>query len=179
MLHWIGNLKTQKLQFVLHRVQEITQTFPGTTWNYCPSGDNPADHLTRGTDSEVLEDPFWMQGPHWLTDKSKCPQWKQTEILHSQTETTTDTDKILTVERTPQIVSTELVPQIGIHNVLKVSNYSSLSKLLRVTAYLLRFVNNVRNPATRNVDALSTQCTVCMDLWSKEILSPALEDVEN
>ena len=68
VLHWIGNQKKQKLQFVSHRVQEITQTFPGSTWNYCPSGDNPADHLTRGTDSEVLEDPLWMQGPHWLTD---------------------------------------------------------------------------------------------------------------
>ena len=99
--------------------------------------------------------------------------------LHLQTETTTDTDKTLSVERTPQIVLTEQVPQIGIHNVLKISNYSSLLKLLRVTAYLLWFDNNVRNPATRNVGALYTQCTVCMDLWSKEILGPALEIVEN
>ena len=43
---------------------------------------------------------------------------------------------------------------LGIHNVLQISNYSSLSKLLQVTAYLLRFVNNVRNPAIRNVGAL-------------------------
>ena len=76
-----------------------------------------------------------------------------------QTETTTDTDEAISAERTPQVVSTEQVPQIGIHNVLKISDYSSLLKLLRVTAYLLRFVNNVRNPATRTVGALSTQET--------------------
>ena len=159
VLHWIGNQKKQKLQFVSHHVQEITQTFPSTTWNYCLSGDSPADHLTQGTNSEVLEDPLWMQSPHLLTDKSKWPQWKQTEVLHLQTETTTDTNEAISAERTPQVMSTEQVPQIGIHNVLKISNYSSLSKLLRITAYLLRFVNNVRNLAARTVGALSTQET--------------------
>ena len=166
VLHWIGNQKKQKLQFVLHRVQEITQTFLGSTWNYCSFGDNPADHLTRGRDNEVLEDPLWMQGPHWLTDKSKWPQWKQTKVSHLQTETTTDTDEAISAERTPQVVSTEQVPQIGIHNVLKISNYSSLLKLLRVTAYLLRFVNNVRNLATHTVGALSTQETNnALSMW--------------
>ena len=60
----------------------------------------------------------------------------------------------------------EQVPQIGIHNVLKISNYSSLLKLLRVTAYFLRFVNNVRNPATCTVGALSTQETNnALSMW--------------
>ena len=31
VLHWIGNQKKQKLQFVSHRVQEISQTFLGST----------------------------------------------------------------------------------------------------------------------------------------------------
>ena len=84
-----------------------------------------------------------MQGPHWLTDKFKWPQYKQTEVLHLQSVTTTDTDEAISAERTPQVVSTEQEPQIGIHNVLKISNYSSLLKLLRVTAYLLQIVNNV------------------------------------
>ena len=48
-----------------------------------------------------------MQGPHWLTDKSKWPQRKQTEVLRLQTETTTDTDEAISTERTPQVVSTE------------------------------------------------------------------------
>ncbi|XP_065889723.1 uncharacterized protein [Dysidea avara] len=38
VLHWIGSQKKQKLQFVSHRIQEITQTFPSTVWNYCPTG---------------------------------------------------------------------------------------------------------------------------------------------
>ena len=64
----------------------------------------------------MLEDPLWMQGLHWLTDKSKWPQWKQCEVLHLQTEI--NTDEAMSTEKTPQIVSTEQVLQIGIHNVL-------------------------------------------------------------
>ena len=109
------------MQFVLHCVQEITLTFPGTTWNYCPSGNNPADLLTRGTDSEVLENALWMQGPHWLTDKSKWPQWKQTdEVLHLQTEITTNTNELMSAEGALQTVSTEKVLLTGIHNILQI-----------------------------------------------------------
>ena len=49
---------------------------------------------------------------------------------------------------------------------IRISNYSSLSRLLRVTAYLLRFINNVRKPTTRNVGALSTEETNnALSLW--------------
>ena len=157
VLHWIDSQKKPKLQFVLHCVQEITQTFPDTRWNYYPSGDNPVDLLTRGTDSKVFENSLWMQGPHWLTDKSKWLQWKQTKVLHLQTETTADTDESMSAEGAPQTSSTGKVPQTGIHNILQIFNHSSLSKLLRVTAFLLRFINNVRNSATRNTGTLSTQ----------------------
>jgi len=59
VLHWISSKKQLKQQFVSHRIQEITQTFSSKMWNYCPTGDNPADLLTRGTDSEVLHDSLW------------------------------------------------------------------------------------------------------------------------
>ena len=89
---------------------------------------------------------------------SKWLQWKQTtKVLHLQTETTADTDESMSAEGAPQTSSTGKVPQTGIHNILQIFNHSSLSKLLRVTAFLLRFINNVRNSATRNTGTLSTQ----------------------
>lgn len=72
----------------------------------------------------------------------------------------------MSAECVPQTVLTEKVPEAGIHNILQISNYSSLSKLLRVTAYVLRFINNVRNPVTRNVGVLSTQETNnALSMW--------------
>ena len=164
VLHWLHSQKKLK-QFISHRVQEITQTFPATVWNYCPTGDNPADLLTRGINYEVFTHSFWMQGPSWLTIESKWPQWKRTEVLYLQTELN-DSDEPMSAEQTSQTVSSAKVPETGIHNVMKISNYSSLLRLLRVTACLLRFIHNVRKPTTRNVDALSTEETNnALSLW--------------
>jgi len=88
VLHWIGSQKKQKLQFVSHCIQEITQTFPSTVWSYFPTGENPADLLTRGMNHDVLNDPLLKEEPTWITEKSKWPQWKQTEVLYLQIELT-------------------------------------------------------------------------------------------
>ena len=146
VLHWLYNQKKLK-QFISHRVQEITQTFPATVWNYCPTGDNPADLLTRGINYEVFTHSFWMQGPSWLTIESKWPKWSRTEILHLQIEPTH-------VEN--QSEPTEITPQpTGIHRIIKASNYSTLTKLLNITAYILRFISNIRNRTSTQTGSLS------------------------
>ena len=85
VLHWIYSEKKLK-QFVAHRIQEITQTFPNTLWNYCPTGDNPADLLTRRTTSAALSTSLWTNGPSWLSDQSGWPQWNSALTLHLQTD---------------------------------------------------------------------------------------------
>jgi len=97
VLNWIHSEKKLK-QFVAHRVQEISQAFPTLLWCYCPTGDNPADILTRGTSSTALSASFWTYGPAWLTDDSKWPQWTpsatvlhlQADLMENETFTTTD-----------------------------------------------------------------------------------------
>lgn len=74
VLHWIHSQRKLK-QFISHRIGEITQTFPSTVWRYCPTGDNPADLLTRGTNCEVFVNPLWLQGPSWLTEESNWSKW--------------------------------------------------------------------------------------------------------
>ena len=142
VLCWIHSEKKLK-QFVAHQVQEISQTFPITLWNYCSSGDNPADLLTRGTSSTALSTPLWTNGPSWLSDESKWPQWNSTLSLHLQTN---DTE----VEQPVPMDPTE--PHTGIHKIIDLSRYSTLTKLLRVTGYVLRFINNLRDSTARNTE---------------------------
>ena len=146
VLHWIHSQKKLK-QFILHRVQEINLTFPTAVWHYCPTGDNPADLLTRGTNCEVFTNPLWIQGPSWLTEESKWPKWSRTEILHLQIEATTDSGESDLTEETTQ--------STGILNVIEVSKYSTLTKLLHVTGYVLRFTTNIQNPASKQTGPLS------------------------
>ena len=47
VLHWIYK-GTNCKPFISHRVKEILEAFPTATWSFTPSGDNPADLLTRG-----------------------------------------------------------------------------------------------------------------------------------
>ena len=132
VLYWIHSEKKLK-QFVAHQVQEITQTFPITLWNYCPTGDNPADLLTRGTTSAALSTSLWTNGPSWLSHESKWPQWNSALTLHLQTDNT----------EAEQVDPTE--PSTGIHKIIDLSKYSTLTKLLRVTGYVLRFITNLRD----------------------------------
>ena len=156
VLCWIHSEKKLK-QFVAHRVQEISQTFPITPWNYCPSGDNPADLLTRGTSSTSLSTPLWTNGPSWLSDESKWPQWNSTLSLHLQTD---DTE----VEQPVPMDPTE--PHTGIHKIINLSRYSTLTKLLRVTGYVLRFINNLRDSTAKQTGTLSvTELNTAQFRW--------------
>ena len=84
VLYWLqGNKKLKP--FVHHRITEIQQltlTF-NTTWHYCPTADNPADMITRGTSTQQLaSSPLWNKGPAWLTDDKNWPQWSPSTTFH-------------------------------------------------------------------------------------------------
>ena len=54
----------------------------------------------------------------------------------------------------------------AIHNIIQVSDYSTLSRLLRVTSYLLRFINNTRYSISRKTGPLSTvEISTSRSLW--------------
>ena len=54
VIHWLSSTKELK-QFVKNRVIEIRKSTSNSTWNYCPSSDNPADLLTRGVDTSICQ----------------------------------------------------------------------------------------------------------------------------
>ena len=54
----------------------------------------------------------------------------------------------------------------AIHNIIQASNYSTLSKLLRVTSYLLRFINNTRYSTSHKTGPLSTDAiSTSLSVW--------------
>ena len=147
VLHWLNSGKKLK-QFVAHRIQEISLTYTATLWHYFPTGDNPADLVTRGTTSAALSSSLWTNGPSWLTDESKWPQWNPSALtLHLQTDIEEETDHLVPTE--PPELTTE------IHKIIEISRYSSLTKLLRITSYVLRFITNLRNPTDKQAGTLS------------------------
>ena len=45
----------------------------------------------------------------------------------------------------------------GIHTIIPASNYSTLSRLIRVSAYIFRFIHNIKNPNNHKVGPLSSE----------------------
>ncbi|XP_063420482.1 uncharacterized protein LOC134705689 [Mytilus trossulus] len=149
VLSWLSSKKTLK-QFVANRVKEIKELTEKFTWKYCPSESNPADLLSRGITTQKFRDNMlWMNGPDWLTNENKWPEWKidETQIMpaSAQQEVTVDTT---------QILSTHSVTQEN--TIIDIDRFNSFKKLLRVIAYVERFIFNCRSREKRTGN-LNTQ----------------------
>jgi len=138
VLHWLSSTRTLP-RFVKNRVIEIRTLLPEHKWRYCPTLDNPADLLTRGLSaSQFMNNELWFKGPSWMTDARSWPTWEPQSTTVCLTEACCDPITQSSSADYPHVVH-------GVHNLMHLTEYSSLQRLLRVTAYVLRFVNNCRN----------------------------------
>ena len=111
-----------------------------SSWRYCPTNRNTADYLTRGLSAQqFVNSTLWRHGPPWLSSPTDWPTWSPSEALLVQASSAKDSLSPPTDHNT-----TSLIPTNGIHNLIDPSAYSSYTKLLDVTAYVLRFAHNTR-----------------------------------
>ena len=161
VLFWLQSTK-QLPQFVTHRVREITQLIPNATWRHCPTADNPADLLTRGLSFEQFNtSSLWWHGPEWLTHQERWPVWNPQSVSQLHVAAATADEFV------PQPPTTN--HNTGLHQIMISDNYSSLNRLLAVTAYFQRFVNNLRLSAeARRITPLtSTELNTAKQRWIK------------
>ena len=161
-LHWITGKKGTNA-FVSHRVAEIHNLSGRDCWRYCPTQDNPADLLTRGiTSSQLKMSIQWKHGPPWLTSSDSWPTWQfppDVELQALAVVATTFTPS--TGTQTPSTTS--------IDTLITISHYSSLTRLLRVTAYLYRFINNCKKQQGRLTGPLTpSELHHALATWVKQ-----------
>ncbi|KAG8175398.1 hypothetical protein JTE90_014879 [Oedothorax gibbosus] len=117
----------------LQQNNRILQHTTPAQWHHCPDTDNPADHLTSGTfPSQLLSLESWWQGPKWLTDVPE--NWP---IKHLSYHPLVEVETRKTESQSFYVATTEPI--------IDMSRYSSYTKLLRVTAWILRFVHNCKS----------------------------------
>jgi len=136
VLHWLYKSRTHSTPFISQRITEIIGAFPAGLWSFTPSGDNPADLLTRGIPAQQLfSSELWLHRSSWLLSKQHWLQWIQTNVLLQLVEEGDADYENLATQSTDGNA-------IGIHNVVNNTHYSSIGKLVAVTTCLLRYVNN-------------------------------------
>jgi len=148
--HWIRSSSKQWKQFVANRVSEIQSlTVPGN-WNHCAGKENPADRGTRGTSvRDLKEDDLWWHGPEWL------------KYVSSPTEVIIEEDEIH--EYLVQNTVTEL--DCTVSPVFELSRHSELSKSLRITAWIQRFVHNARTRERRTGELCTEELQQAENYW--------------
>jgi len=149
VLTWIRQTK-QWAVFVWNRVQEIRNITDVNSWRYVPGNLNPADLPSRGCDPKKFLESRWWQGPEWL----KLPPEKWPAEEERIDEDTVNKELCKTSNRFKKKTHYQITERETImfnfeedHEkeipwyLRKFSNYS---KILRMIAWILRFVNSCR-----------------------------------
>ena len=138
-LCWIKNTPKRWSNFVANRVSKIQDEIPPECWNHVPSAQNPADVASRGQNAHDLsKNDLWWNGPDFLCNRDNWP---------------IPVEKLTDLEvRKTQVFNASATFQPPI----EFARFSQLNRLQRAFAYVLRFVDNTRQPrAKRNVGPLT------------------------
>lgn len=137
-LHWIAADAKRWETFVRNRVLEIQRLTSGYSWRHCAGTDNPADLLTRGVAAQLLTRKFcWWTGPTWLSQPHL--QWPA-NICSAPSPEALSSETSEEISACPTAVVVLSSPP---HEpLLEVASFGRLSRLLRVTAWIMRFRRN-------------------------------------
>ena len=137
-LYWIKGVGKEWKPFIQNRVNGIRKLVAAEKWTHCRGEDNPADIPSRGvTPMELAGSSLWCHGPSWLinviTKDNDGDTSMPEECLKEIKTTHCPTHSLLTAEGSNNL-----------SNIIHCENYSNLLRLLKVTAYVCRFVEKVR-----------------------------------
>ena len=133
-----------------------TDIYDAHTVKHCPGVDNSADHLSSGANADQLKglDTCW-RGPAWLS--------KGVESLPCNTGTTKQSPPEGRI--TPHTVLHIQTPA----TLLDPSRYSSYWRLLRVTAWIFRFIWNIRRTHRSSGELTALEFTQALLHWIKSV----------
>ncbi|XP_011859407.1 PREDICTED: uncharacterized protein LOC105556908, partial [Vollenhovia emeryi] len=118
--------------FVRDRVAQTEELTPAAHWRYIHGTSNPADCASRGlTTAQLQNHSLWWTGPPWIL---KPDSWPSQPALSEELNAT---------EARPDVSLLTVTPRTDYQWELTY-RYSSLTKLLRITALCFRFVSRLR-----------------------------------
>ena len=165
-LHWIRTPKPWK-QYINHRVVEIRNLSDHENWQFCPGNLNPADVPSRGMSGVKLANcSLWWNGPDFLREPEQ--QWPRAEAFPSNEVTEAEVIKHPLCTTHVLLNSNEL--KVGVHTIIDHTRFSSLNKLLRVTAYVRRFVTLSRRQGLPSETVQTSQFITAIEVKAAEEL---------
>ena len=181
VLSWIRSDKDLTV-FVANRVCEI-KSHSDVTFSYVSTTDNPADIATRGSTVNMLYDnELWWQGPQWL--KQTQSEWSDSEFsLNDQAKSDYESElkKSSFTKETGFLSPSGGAPAESIQKrypfEIDSRKYSSVTKLIRVTAYVMRFIAKTRKCSIQNGCLTSEELKGAERMWLHSVQRNSYVDV--
>ena len=170
VLQWIRSQDLLSV-FVQNRIKEI-RALEGLNFRYVPTKENPADVGSRGCTMKGLVEPNWNKGPPWLTELEE--NWPESRLNLSPESLELALNEVRkyslwsNVMMGPQIEETPMEIDSG--------RYSSLNKLLRVTAICLLFLERLRRLTDRTLPVCTTDLERARLIWDKSTQRTSFSD---
>ena len=140
-LAWIQSDSSKWKKFVANRVSEIQAITDKNTWHHCPGKDNPADLVTRGLSAtELMESTLWRFGPVELMTNVNDSDM----VCKTQEEAKGAVVQTLLCCTKEQKEKENMKGEVQNSPIFQLQRYSSFTKALRVVAYTMRFIGNLR-----------------------------------
>ena len=137
VLYWLRSNAKNFRSDIATRIVEIQKSTTADQWRHVPGKVNPADLCTRGERAaDFIRNDTWWRGPQFL--QSAPAVWPKTNL-------TVPAQLPGQLKKKPAITFAVEHEQIR----LSPSTYSSWSRLVRITAWCLRFLGNLRARITR------------------------------
>lgn len=158
VLAWLRSEAMKLTAYVANRVKAITSNTAGCQWLYVNTKDNPADYISRGVSPHELSDcDMWWHGPRFLYD-SKYMFNQSIELPSNLPESRSSAAISSNVGTAARPVNDVLQ---GMHK------YSSIHKMVRILAYMLRFINNLKGSKVSHNYLLSSELNFALMLLIK------------
>ena len=164
-LYWIQGIQHDWKQFIHNRVVEIRRLTHPSIWRYCPTACNPADVPSRGVKPSELDSTSWLTGPTWLPN----PLDLNGQSDDSESQPSDAMAELKTTGVTTLIAASTNSSQPS--QVIDCTRYSSVGKVLRVTAYVLKFIDRLRKTPQQKIDATIRKDDLdrAETLWLKDV----------
>jgi len=127
VLCWIRAEDPRRFKpYVAHRIGEIHEHTDSSTWRWVPTAHNPADDGTRDVSpADMTSTARWLFGPDFL--KMPVEKWP----VEMKTEEKVSTSALELKAECTLVVLQQM-------DLMKVENFSTLTRLLRVTGWIRR-----------------------------------------
>ncbi|XP_070068094.1 uncharacterized protein [Drosophila takahashii] len=167
VLRWIGSTHRRYKQFVGNRVAEILESTKVTQWRWVPTADNAADDATRSQcHVDLSQQSRWLSGPAFL--RQPAGSWPQPEPGVERDLDINDVEE----------VSSEFALVAANDFCISFQRFSSYTRLLRTTAWVLRFTRRCRRQRSEleEYGLTAAECDAAENLLVRQAQREAFPD---